>query len=129
MAKLMRIDLLCDWHQEEEREHVFAESVLVLVPGKGIREVELCEDCQKQRAYVDVVDLASRVGQEPGPSKPKVRKVRKSEEPGEPEVVEHGPVCPEVDCERHVRPFVSVGGRNLHLSRIHGYTKGEFPDA
>lgn len=129
MAKLMRIDLLCDWHQEEEREQVFAESVLILVPGKGIREVELCEDCQKQRAYVDVVDLASRVGQEPGPAQPKPRKSRKSEESGEPVEVERGPVCPLVDCERHVRPFVSVPGRNLHLSRMHGYTKGEFPDA
>jgi hypothetical protein len=130
MSKQMHIDLLCDWHQEEEREQVFAETVLVLVPGRGIREMELCKDCQKSRPYAEVVDLASRVGQDPAqPSKPKAAKAskpKKSKPAEDPAEEAEGYLCPERDCHRNLMyPFPTLMGRNIHLSRIHGYTREE----
>jgi hypothetical protein len=64
MAIIPRLDYLCDYCIEKHIR-VEGDTVAVLVPGKGIQEIELCEPDQESLRYTEVVELASHAGRDP----------------------------------------------------------------
>lgn len=94
----------CDQCLHNDHLKVEGNTILLAIGHAEPREIDLCEEHQESLSYAQVIGLLNEYGREYI----------------EPEI-DPDLLCPVLECERHdAEPFKNVGGRNLHLWRIHG---------
>lgn len=121
MAKEPTINYWCDYCLEQEQSRESGDTVMVLVPEKGIQELELCDPHQTDLTYREVVDLAHHAGRDPERIEPPTRpaRQRKPRSDRHPEREPEGGIPCRVPGCKSTKPLKNRDSFGVHLRMQH----------
>jgi hypothetical protein len=110
------IEVLCSpcYHEDGETETP-AEGIVLAIGWSGPKVLDLCQEHKADANLETLTGWLHEYGMD-------LDEVESDDPMLDPDLV-----CTVPDCERHTKPFVSKGGRNNHLSRMHGVPREEWP--